>query len=357
MKRLTTILAVFLPSLFCLASLSINIITAGSYNPTAYGYLQSCQWIAEDFPYYYLDSGYMVDLYLMEKPSGTLSLLQKYNGFFNPDYASTGTCTWTVNKTSGTYCFAVKLSAYDARWNPDLLVTFWAYTDDFEVRAIAYDFFLGITSPAPFNPAYFGSPMTYLWRAEGFPYYIFDTGYSVELYLQEKPSGTLSPLQTDNGSFYPNHNATGTCYWTVNKTSGTYCFAAKLTVFDGRVAPAQATVIWEYSEEFNASAGSPVSDGKNELREFLLKQNYPNPFNMTTKISLELPGTGDVSLVIYNTSGGIVRTLHSGVLPGGMHTFFWDGRCRDGSPAPSGIYHCTLNSKDRSARLKMVLLR
>ncbi|HDG68552.1 MAG TPA: hypothetical protein ENG11_05350, partial [candidate division Zixibacteria bacterium] len=46
--------------------------------------------------------------------------------------------------------------------------------------------------------------------------------------------------------------------------------------------------------------------------EFALGQNVPNPFNASTEIRFAVPKDADVSVVIYDLSGHIVRTLVSG---------------------------------------------
>lgn len=56
-----------------------------------------------------------------------------------------------------------------------------------------------------------------------------------------------------------------------------------------------------------------VTDIKNPLsnvpKGYILNQNYPNPFNPSTKISFEIPESGNISLIIYNSSGKKVMEI------------------------------------------------
>jgi hypothetical protein len=75
---------------------------------------------------------------------------------------------------------------------------------------------------------------------------------------------------------------------------------------------------------------------------FALFQNYPNPFNPVTRITLELPQPGYVSLKVYNALGEEVASLLSSrlvgttgqaYLPAGFHTFEWEA-----TGMASGVY-------------------
>jgi hypothetical protein len=73
-------------------------------------------------------------------------------------------------------------------------------------------------------------------------------------------------------------------------------------------------------------------------KEMRLRQNYPNPFNPTTTIEISLNKDTDVSLVIYNIRGEVVRRLISGYYPAGRYTVQWDSRNEHSQRVASGIY-------------------
>jgi hypothetical protein len=91
---------------------------------------------------------------------------------------------------------------------------------------------------------------------------------------------------------------------------------------------------------------------------FALEQNYPDPFNPSTTIGFSTPGTGTVTLVVYDLLGRQVRTLVNGSLPGGAHSVQWDGRDSRGIPAGSGVYFYRLTTGSNLAAVKkMIVMR
>jgi len=90
---------------------------------------------------------------------------------------------------------------------------------------------------------------------------------------------------------------------------------------------------------------------------FALNPNYPNPFNPSTTISMELPFTGHVNLVVYDILGREVARLVDGNLSFGTHRVQWDGRSSSGSPLASGVYFARMKASGFSAIQKMVLVK
>jgi hypothetical protein len=66
---------------------------------------------------------------------------------------------------------------------------------------------------------------------------------------------------------------------------------------------------------------------------FALSQNYPNPFNPTTNIEFYIPGSGFVSLKVYDILGRKVAILVDEYMPGGNYKVELDG-----SGLSSGVY-------------------
>jgi len=74
------------------------------------------------------------------------------------------------------------------------------------------------------------------------------------------------------------------------------------------------------------------------MEAFRLQQNTPNPFNHSTRIEFTLSSRSRVSLVIYDSNGRAVKTLVSGTLEAGNHSYWWDGRNLKGNAVASGMY-------------------
>ena len=84
---------------------------------------------------------------------------------------------------------------------------------------------------------------------------------------------------------------------------------------------------------------------------------HPNPFNPSTVITFELPGTRRTELGIFALDGRLVRTLVSGVLSGGSHSYSWDGCDRNGRSLPSGSYAVFIQTEDQTATHSVTLIK
>lgn len=90
---------------------------------------------------------------------------------------------------------------------------------------------------------------------------------------------------------------------------------------------------------------------------YQLHQNHPNPFNPTTKITLDLPTSGLVTLRVYNMMGQWVSTLVQRRMERGRHQVEWDGRNADGLPVSSGVYLYRMEVNGKSWTRGMVFLK
>jgi hypothetical protein len=99
-------------------------------------------------------------------------------------------------------------------------------------------------------------------------------------------------------------------------------------------------------------------EGDNLPAAFSLGQNHPNPFNPTTTIGYELPENARVSLVIYDVSGRLVRSLVDREnKPAGRYEEVWDGRDNTGNQVASGVYFYRISTPAFTRSKSMVLLK
>ena len=103
-------------------------------------------------------------------------------------------------------------------------------------------------------------------------------------------------------------------------------------------------------------------DGIGQPKLTQLLQNFPNPFNPETWIPYQLETSADVTLHIYDTTGGIVRTIDLGFKQEGFYmtrttAAYWDGRNNIGERVASGVYFYSLQTPDFSATRKMLILK
>lgn len=81
---------------------------------------------------------------------------------------------------------------------------------------------------------------------------------------------------------------------------------------------------------------------------FVLYPAYPNPFNGGTRLQMQIPEAGSVTLDIYNVLGQMVyREYRSRVLPGPLH-LSWEGTNFKGERLPSGSYFAKMKYEGQS---------
>ncbi len=112
----------------------------------------------------------------------------------------------------------------------------------------------------------------------------------------------------------------------------------------------------------NAFLSLDMTVGDVRPQETVLAQNFPNPFNPETWIPYQLSASTEVSIKIYDVSGGLVRRLDLGWQAVGSYTSpsraaYWDGRNAVGERVASGIYFYTLQTSDFAATRRMVILK
>ncbi len=81
----------------------------------------------------------------------------------------------------------------------------------------------------------------------------------------------------------------------------------------------------------------------------------PNPFSPSTCLSLAIPSdVADLSVRIFDPSGRVVRSLHSGSIQPGNHSFDWNGLDTTGQPVGAGIYYCRAQTGNREVSAKLI---
>lgn len=85
---------------------------------------------------------------------------------------------------------------------------------------------------------------------------------------------------------------------------------------------------------------------------YSLKQNYPNPFNPVTKIDFDIPENTFIDITIYDINGKEVQKIYNDNINAGSYEYLWNA-----SEQPSGIYLCTMKSKNYYSTVKLVLIK
>lgn len=104
-------------------------------------------------------------------------------------------------------------------------------------------------------------------------------------------------------------------------------------------------------------SGCYVASSVPLIPAFSLRQNYPNPFNPVTTITYALARRAHVRISVFDVTGQLVATLVDTEQDSGDHVARWDGLDASGREAASGVYFCRLSTGERSASIKLVLVR
>jgi hypothetical protein len=83
----------------------------------------------------------------------------------------------------------------------------------------------------------------------------------------------------------------------------------------------------------------------------------PNPFGGQTEIRYTLAQAGRTTLVVYDVSGRVVRTLQDGSEKPGVYSLRWDGRDVVGRLMPAGAYFFKMNAPGIKTVEKVVIVR
>jgi len=85
---------------------------------------------------------------------------------------------------------------------------------------------------------------------------------------------------------------------------------------------------------------------------FTLFPAYPNPFNARASITYSIPKPSHIRLSIHDLQGREVAVLHEGMSNPGVHTHSWDA-----SGLPSGLYICRMETSEKTASIKLAMVR
>ncbi|UCF71664.1 MAG: T9SS type A sorting domain-containing protein [candidate division WOR-3 bacterium] len=93
------------------------------------------------------------------------------------------------------------------------------------------------------------------------------------------------------------------------------------------------------------------------LSTFSLAQIVPSPMRTTGIISYVVPVAQSVSLMVYDVTGQLVRTLVDQRIEAGRHSVTWDGRDNNGKNVASGVYFYRLKGEEDNLTRKLIIVR
>ncbi len=92
--------------------------------------------------------------------------------------------------------------------------------------------------------------------------------------------------------------------------------------------------------------------------KYVLFNNYPNPFNPATHLKFQLPEQSNVSLVVYDITGKVVKTvINNANYDVGQHVVMWDATNKNGTKVSSGMYVYRFSAGKFSKLGRMILVK
>ena len=113
----------------------------------------------------------------------------------------------------------------------------------------------------------------------------------------------------------------------------------------------RVNTFWTNTASTELDESAPIAE------KFELMGNFPNPFNPETKIRFSTEKDSQVKVTIYSILGEKVNVIQNSALNAGTYDITWRGLDANGNKVPSGVYFYEVNSDNRNAKGKMLLLK
>lgn len=94
---------------------------------------------------------------------------------------------------------------------------------------------------------------------------------------------------------------------------------------------------WGIAQTYDAM-GAVATDVPDAPVTALSLSGFPNPNRGDVSVALSAPGSGRLTLDVFDVAGRRVRVLHEGRVERGGMTATWDGRNSAGEPVAAGVY-------------------
>jgi hypothetical protein len=108
---------------------------------------------------------------------------------------------------------------------------------------------------------------------------------------------------------------------------------------------------WHVIENVTSVDGMPGIDPG--LR---LSAPAPNPSAGDVALRLSLPRSGEVSMVVTDLQGRVMRRLATTWMGAGPHTLIWDGRRDSGEPVSPGVYFVVVRFEHRTLTRRLAMI-
>jgi len=123
--------------------------------------------------------------------------------------------------------------------------------------------------------------------------------------------------------------------------------------------PAAPDSVFSFLVDVSVGIGNDPHSLPSLPKAFMLSQNYPNPFNPSTTIDYSIPEgeAVNVTMLIYDLRGRLIRDLINEEKSPGRYSIHWDGRNSEGREVGSGVYLYRIEAGEFASMKKMIIAR
>lgn len=100
-----------------------------------------------------------------------------------------------------------------------------------------------------------------------------------------------------------------------------------------------------------------VEENKPLSADRLLLEIYPNPFRTNSTVRYSLSSEGNVSLLIYDAAGRLVKTLVNEHQTSNIYSVIWNGTDDNNNRVAPGVYFYVLHTNGQQIHKKMIMVK
>ena len=100
-----------------------------------------------------------------------------------------------------------------------------------------------------------------------------------------------------------------------------------------------------------------IEDARGQTEEARIFEASPNQFRTQTTLRYSIFAEGNVSLLLYDISGRLVKTLVNQVQTSRNYSVNWNGNDDNGRKVGQGVYFCVLKADGQGMEKNLLMLR
>lgn len=112
---------------------------------------------------------------------------------------------------------------------------------------------------------------------------------------------------------------------------------------------------WKADTIWSSSTMTTASEKRDAIPLGTEISVMPNPFNPFCKLAIEIPYLTTVKIEVFSADGRLMKTIASGMLQKGNHTYTWNGTNNAGESVSAGLYIFRYTADGKCINVKSLL--